>query len=66
MNLQDNLYKYVNEIDLSSEEKEQIQKFIDSIVKNYEPLYKYLEMLQNDKEKSNKLLSAIRKVIKEK
>jgi|ETNvirenome_6_85_1030632.scaffolds.fasta_scaffold179199_2 predicted nucleic acid-binding OB-fold protein len=62
-NLNDYLQRMIESIDLTENERKEMQEYVADIIKQSEPVYKFLKEIESDKEKRDIVITKIREII---
>ena len=64
MNLQDYIYETLKNYELSEKDLKELEVFIDKIVSQTEPMYRFMNEVKNDDKKTNVVVDNIRKIVR--
>ncbi len=62
-NLNDYLQRMIESIELSDDERVEMQEYVSDIIKQSEPVYKFLKEIETDKTKRDIVITKIRELI---
>ena len=63
-NLSDYLHKHLNTMNISDDDRDELVKYIDTIVDKTSPLYAFLETVTNDNSKRDIVINEIIKMVR--